>query len=198
MVEVKEALLTQKRLREILSYCEVSGDFVWVAKPCVNAHRIKVGNPANRVNSQGYITIWIDGKSYLAHRLAWLYVYGRFPDGLRPEIDHMDGNPINNSIANLREVSRSENQRNQKMCSDNTSGITGVYRESAPNGNKTKLNWYWKVTWQAEDGKRKRLSFSTEKYGEAEAKQMAIDYRAEQIQLLKSNCGIIYSDRHGL
>lgn len=60
----------------------------------------------------------------MAHRLAWLYVYGEWPNG---DIDHIDGDRLNNRIANLRDVSRRvnlENQRRPKAC--NKSGFLGV------------------------------------------------------------------------
>jgi hypothetical protein len=56
-----------------------------------------------------YRVITIDGVNYPAHRLAWLYVTGRWP---HPEIDHIDGDRTNNRFANLREVTHSENMRN--------------------------------------------------------------------------------------
>ncbi len=63
-------------------------------------------------------------KSYKAHRLAWLYEYGEFP---KYHIDHINHNRIDNRIANLREVSRIDNQRNQKKSATNKSGFTGVH-----------------------------------------------------------------------
>jgi len=61
-------------------------------------------------------------RHYLAHRLAWFYVYGEFPT----MIDHIDGNRTNNKISNLRQVSSKENQCNLTIAANNTSGITGV------------------------------------------------------------------------
>jgi hypothetical protein len=60
---------------------------------------------------------------YKAHRLAWLYVYGRWPDG---EIDHINGDGCDNRIANLREATPAENNYNRVRRIDNTSGIKGV------------------------------------------------------------------------
>lgn len=59
---------------------------------------------------------------YLAHRLIWKMVHGSDP----LNIDHIDGDPSNNRICNLRSVDVAENNRNQKMHSTNTSGVTGV------------------------------------------------------------------------
>ena len=78
---------------------------------------------AGVLNKRGYIYIGIDGQRPQAHRLAWLYVHGEFPKNV---IDHIDGNGSNNAISNLRDVTRSENQRNLKTRCESKSGFTGV------------------------------------------------------------------------
>lgn len=78
---------------------------------------------AGSLDSKGYVQIKIKGRLYLAHRLAWLYVHGVFPDS---HLDHIDRNPKNNAIANLRICSRPENHQNLGLRSNNTSGVTGV------------------------------------------------------------------------
>jgi hypothetical protein len=67
--------------------------------------------------------IGIDGKHYLAHRLAWLYVHGLWP---AIEVDHWDRNRKNNRMGNLREATRSENMRNVGKTVANKSGAKGV------------------------------------------------------------------------
>jgi len=59
----------------------------------------------------GYIKLCFNGKWVMAHRLAWLLVYGRHPNG---EIDHINGNPGDNRICNLRECTRSQNVMNTR------------------------------------------------------------------------------------
>jgi hypothetical protein len=70
------------------------------------------------------------GKRYYAHRLAWLYEYGEFPEKI---IDHIDGNRTNNSIHNLRDVSQALNSQNQKEARiDNGTGYLGVTFDKRP------------------------------------------------------------------
>ena len=113
-------MLTQDYLHSILSYNQDTGIFTWkIAK-----QRIKIGQVAGHVHHTQYVRIIIDQKSYAAHRLAWLYVYGYIP---KNNIDHIDGNPSNNKISNLREATFSQNNHNAKLRKDNKSGIKGVY-----------------------------------------------------------------------
>lgn len=109
-----------ERLKELLHYDPESGIFTWK----VSRGTVKYNSTAGSVNSRGYILIKIDGVKYLAHRLAWLYVYGYCPENI---IDHIDRDKLNNKIINLREVSRSCNVRNSNNRKDNTSGVKGVY-----------------------------------------------------------------------
>lgn len=112
-------MLTHIRLLELLEYDTDTGLFVWNVS---RGGRLK-GSFAGRINARGYVTIRIDNIDYYAHRLAWMYVYGKFPD---QEIDHIDRDTLNNSIHNLRDVSRLENTRNKGNNSNNTSGYKGV------------------------------------------------------------------------
>lgn len=73
--------------------------------------------------STGYITLSIRKKLYLAHRLAWLYMYGAWP---LHTIDHINGCKTDNRISNLRDVEHCENMRNRGAQSNNTSGASGV------------------------------------------------------------------------
>lgn len=97
--------LSAARLRELLFYDECTGVFKWRVN---RARSARAGDVAG-TNGRNYFYIGIDGKSYTAHRLAWLYVHGEHPVN---EIDHIDRNKLNNRIANLRDVGRSENNQN--------------------------------------------------------------------------------------
>ena len=112
--------LTAERLREVLSYDVSSGEFVWKVRPAQN---IRAGTVAGHKNGQGYWAIRVGGEKHNAHRLAWLYVYGRWP---ADQIDHRNGVRDDNRIDNLREATLSENQQNRKPNSNNVSGHQGV------------------------------------------------------------------------
>ena len=70
-----------------------------------------------------YLRMKILGKHYAVHRLVWLVEYGNWPS---MEIDHIDGDTLNNCVSNLRDVCRQENTKNMPLYSNNTSGHVGV------------------------------------------------------------------------
>lgn len=77
-------------------------------------------------NGRGYLRVSVDKISYMAHRLAFLYMTGRWP----LEIDHIDGNKKNNVWRNLREVTRTQNMNNNAHVMPRAlSGIKGVRRQ---------------------------------------------------------------------
>lgn len=87
------------------------------------SNRVAVGGLAGRQNGNGYTRISIDGVSYYAHRLAWLWVHGEWPEH---EIDHTNGLRSDNRVTNLRAAEHNENMQNQPLRSTNTSGRHGV------------------------------------------------------------------------
>jgi hypothetical protein len=96
-----------------------NGNLYWKIK---SAPRILIGDKAGCLNKKGYIQIRLDGECYLAHRIIFAMHHGFMPEF----IDHIDGNPSNNLIENLRECNLSQNQYNSKLRTDNKSGIKGV------------------------------------------------------------------------
>lgn len=112
-------MTTQERLKEIYSYDSESGLFTFNVK----RGPMRVGDVAGTINKGGYIQINFDGKIYVAHRLAWLYVIGEWPDGW---IDHKDTVRTNNRFDNLRVVTPTVSNRNRNMNKRNTSGTTGI------------------------------------------------------------------------
>lgn len=120
-------MLTQERLKELLNYDPESGFFTRVVgRPGPNARK---GDVAGCDNGQGYIRIYVDGRPYKGHRLAFLYMVGSIPK----EIDHKNLNRSDNRWANLRAATRSQNISNVAIRPDNTSGFKGVSLHK-PNG----------------------------------------------------------------
>lgn len=100
--------LTCQRLKNILDYDELTGLFQWVAPPKV--HPSLKSHVAGGI-SNGYVVIKIDGRKYRGHRLAWLYVHGKWPSG---DLDHINGCPLDNRIENLRIATNPQNQANRR------------------------------------------------------------------------------------
>ncbi len=117
-----ENILTQQRLKELLTYSKTTGVFNWIERVSSKAD---AGDTAGCLDkSNGYRVIGIDGRQYSAHRLAWLYCYGSFPKG---QIDHKSHCRDDNSILNLRVTTSTGNNRNKTKSKKNTSGHNGVY-----------------------------------------------------------------------
>lgn len=121
------------RVKELVSYDPDTGSLCWRQRPesafgSVRVARIwntkYAGAEAGQVGSRGYREVWLDGRIYKAHRLAWLCATGDWPSG---DIDHVNGNRADNRLCNLRDVSRSVNSQNQRRAKlSNISGLLGV------------------------------------------------------------------------
>lgn len=125
---MKNSKVTQARLRELFEYSPDTG--VFTRKVGVKGYA--AGSVAGTDNGHGYIRIRVDGVFYLAHRLAWLYVTGGWPNG---EIDHRDRDRSNNRFENLRDVDRSTNLINTSCRASNVSGEKNV------NWDKVRRKW---------------------------------------------------------
>lgn len=113
-------IVTPERLREALDYNRETGLFTRKR----SGARWKAGQVAGNIRpNNGYVSIKIDKRLYLAHRLAWLYVYGVWPNG---DLDHKDTIRTHNWISNLRPATRTQNNANTPRRRDNTSGLKGV------------------------------------------------------------------------
>lgn len=112
--------ITAERLREVLDYDPGTGAWTWLVSL---GSRAQAGCRAGkyRMKRGGYRRITIDGTSYLAHRLAWLYVHGEWPSRV---IDHRDGDGANNAEYNLREATQSQNCGNSIRSRP---GLKGAY-----------------------------------------------------------------------
>lgn len=129
-------------VRRIFHYDPVTGIFKW-REPGKGR---RTDGSIGRVRF-GYLQISVDYKRYAAHRLAWAYVYGRWP---KDELDHKNRDRLDNRIANLREASRLQNIANNGMKCSNVSGFQGV-------------SWHKKAEcWRADiriSGKKKHLGY---------------------------------------
>ncbi len=118
---MKEELLTAEQLREVLDYDPETGEFRWKS----NKKGHKSGHIAGNLQRNGYRRIKVDGKKYLAHRLAWLWMTGMWPPN---QIDHINGDRSGNRFMNLRLADNTFNMQNQrKAMSNNYSGLLGVW-----------------------------------------------------------------------
>lgn len=109
-------MIELEKLKELLNYNEGTGIFTW------KKHKgVKYGTIAGTIRPDGYIQIGLLRKHYLAHRLAWFYVYGSWPI---EEIDHINRVKNDNRIINLREATRLDNNINSNM--PNETGYKGV------------------------------------------------------------------------
>ncbi len=111
-----KADLTAARLRELFHYDPMTGAFTRLGGAFGGS-----GGCLQR----GYVVFWVVGRSFRAHRLAWLYMTGAWPEGV---IDHKNGNRADNRFENLRDASHSINRENQHAVRSNnlSAGITGV------------------------------------------------------------------------
>lgn len=138
----KEKIITADIVKERLNYDPNTGVFIWkavVGKKMAGRRagtKVGVNDKYNLKNGSQpiYIGFKVGNKSYRcsAHRVAWLYMTGRWP---KETVDHINHDPADNRWCNLREASRSEQAKNRKMPSNNTSGVQGVYWQ------KSKSRW---------------------------------------------------------
>lgn len=97
--------ITHHRLCELLEYNPDTGIFIWKVD---RKHLAKSGSKAGSINGSGYTQISVDGRLYLAHRLAWFYCFQEWPI----LIDHINRDRSDNRLDNLREVTQSINIHN--------------------------------------------------------------------------------------
>lgn len=130
-------MITQPELMERLNYDPETGVFTW--RWARNPKYI--GRPTGSVQRNGkgagYVIVVIDKREYMGHRLAWLYVYGRMPNG---PLDHINRVKHDNRIVNLREATPRQNAANTEAPAHNTSGYKGVSWRKRTN------KWYASIT----------------------------------------------------
>jgi len=130
--------LTQQQLKELLHYDSQTGVFRWRVS---TTHNVKPWSVAGCV-SRGYVLIRVNKKLYFSHRLAWLYMTGKWPTN---KIDHIDGVPSNNALINLREATQKQNMENVALSKANTSGFRGVSWDKSRGKWQSKLRHHGKT-----------------------------------------------------
>jgi len=115
-----ETKLTHARLLELLHYNPATGLWYWLI---TNSIRKPAGSLAGEIRQSGYVLIGIDGHRYRAHRLAWFYMHGEWPPR---QVDHENNQRADNRWHNLRLATNQQNQMNQTISRNNTSGYKGV------------------------------------------------------------------------
>lgn len=162
--------LTAAEVRALLDYDSETGVFRWRAPS--KYHREKTGAIAG-TNLPGkrtqYRVILINRHPYKAHRLAWLWVHGEWPAG---QIDHINGDGLDNRIENLRDVSQTLNARNARRHAVATSGHVGI--RQVPSGR-----------WEA------RIGGGGRSLGVFDTQAQALAIREAAAQAMG------YTDRHG-
>ena len=118
-------MITQERLHELFDYQD--GQLIRKISRGrgANSARWKAGTSIGHKSGK-YVLASVDYQLHKLHRLIWLWHHGKFPEH---HLDHIDGNPGNNRIENLREATDSQNMQNQRTArANNKLGVQGVYR----------------------------------------------------------------------
>lgn len=129
--------LTQAKVREVLTYCPLTGKLTWR----VARGRCAAGSPAGYDADRGYKGVRVFGKMMYVHRVAFLYMAGYLP----PEVDHINGIRDDNRWVNLRASNRLDNSKNMQMPTTNKSGVLGVF------WNRGKNKWTARIKVQQRD-----------------------------------------------
>jgi len=125
-------MITQESLKELFEYEKETGRLRRIKAIC-NA---PIGSYPTSTNVQGYLQVMIAQRTYLVHRLVYLYHVGEFPEML----DHINRDKLDNRIENLREASKSQNACNTRKRRDNTSGTKGVSYDTTNKAWLAKVN----------------------------------------------------------
>lgn len=145
------SMLSPEALVDLMAYDPSSGLLFWKARPAewfTASSRTPAENAVlwnakyagtealAHIPRSGYKTGAILNRNYRAHRVIWAMVHGHWP---LSEIDHINGIRTDNRICNLRDVSKQENGRNQKLHRTNSSGVSGVSRTARGNGWRARI-----------------------------------------------------------
>ena len=157
-------MITAAKVRNLFIYDPETGEFRWRQS---RGPRVEGEIAGGKNQKNDYWMLGIDYKKHLAHRIAWLYHYGEWPKG---QIDHINGNPRDNRIGNLRVVDIYAQNQNRKIPKQNKSGVMGVcwdkvagkWRATVGTGGKNKYLGLFADLEEAEKAvkaERKRLGY---------------------------------------
>jgi len=120
-----KSMITKRLADEWLNYDPLTGIFTWKKKPKSKA---QVGDQVGTTSPYGYVMLKVKGKRSAAHRVAWLMHFGEMP---RMMIDHINNNPSDNRISNLRLATYPQNGWNRKSNKNNMCGLKGAHFHKA-------------------------------------------------------------------
>lgn len=175
MNEITRDDITPELLRDLLEYEPETGTLFWKPRPLSMFEKdwhVKqwntrfAGNEAgsiykHKTSKTPYRSVRVSGIGVFAHRVAWAIHFGKWPAG---EIDHINGNGLDNRIENLRDVPHADNAKNRRRPSDNKSDVIGVHKHTATGK--------WRAAIRA-NGKLKHLGSYRNKSGAIAARKAA-------------------------
>lgn len=119
-------MVTKAQVLDLFDYRD--GTLYWKIS---RTNGVKVGDQVGTIKSSGYMQTAVNGKSITVHRVVFLMHHGYLPE----QVDHADGDKLNNRIENLRDATSAQNNSNRGLPANNTSGIKGVC------WHKTNMKW---------------------------------------------------------
>ncbi len=158
--------MTHDELLAELVYEPETGFFFWRT----STHARKAGARAGSITRKGLLTyrhMYVKKEYWKEHRLAIFYMTGAAPTG---DIDHINGDGLDNRIENLREVPHLQNGRNTKRNKTNTSGVPGVSFCKAAN------KWVAQIGERGHPTRYKRALFECFEDAVARRMEMEIDF----------------------
>ncbi len=162
--------LTLDVLKTLVRYSPTTGNMWRIVKHDAWGNVKPIKKLITGQNNRGYRWVSLNGDMYLVHRLAFLWMTGDHPTG---EVDHINGDRLDNRWVNLRDTDPFNNSRNQGIRKDNTSGVRGVNYNNCQNSRNTK-RWIARISHR---GERILLgNFATFEEAVAARKQAEIDY----------------------
>lgn len=137
-------MVTLNRLKEVLYYDPSSGIFTYK----VNRGTAKIGNVAGNLSKAGYRYLSIDNVTYAEHRLAWLYIYEKWPDN---DIDHINRIKNDNRILNLRDISKKQNNLNKEFKLSSNYLYRGIRKTTGSLGYSAELQGMYLGTYSTQE-----------------------------------------------